>query len=160
MADEAALAPLAIVEELRQGEQDAGVVGPHLQRLVAVVLGLLNETAQAPLRVGAELGADRVGRVDVQAMESKPASRAVDVECQIQQRYGKPVVGHQKIPIRRHGLKLDRVRVVCPGTQFSRSRIHRIGESAEGDLLQAHVSYSSTSRAGVNLTAIDRAWEE
>src|SRR3954452_14868045 len=91
VADEAAFAPLVIVEQLRPGQQHPYVVGPGREHLVALVLGLLDELAQPTARVGAEVGADAVRRVDVQAVQGDPAGRAGRVHREVEQRAHEPV---------------------------------------------------------------------
>jgi hypothetical protein len=113
-------------------------VGPQLKLLVAVVLGPLDELAQAAFGMGPELGPDGVGGVDVQAVQREPAGRAVLVQGQVEQGAHQGVAGDQQIPLRRHVLQLDGVGVVRPGTQLRGGRVDRVREAAEGDLLQAH----------------------
>ena len=100
MADQAALAPVVIVEEIRHREQHPGVVGPHGQQLVAVVLGLLDELAQPPLGVRPELRPDGVGGIDVEAVQGEPAGRAVGVEREVEEGADQAVAGDQQIPVR------------------------------------------------------------
>ena len=76
LADQAALAPVPVDEEIRSGQQHPAVVRPDPHQLVAVALGLLDELAEAALGVGAEVRPDAVGRVDVEAVQREPPGRA------------------------------------------------------------------------------------
>src|SRR5690348_15404253 len=85
LADQAALAPVVVLEQLWAGQQHPGVVRPGDERVVAALLGLLDELAQAPLRVGPEVGADAVGGVDVEAVQREAPRRAGRVHGELEE---------------------------------------------------------------------------
>ena len=135
---EAAFTPVAVVEQVGYGGEHAGVVRPGHEQFVAVVLGLLDEFAEPALGVGLELRTNGVGGVDVEAVQREPTSGTVHVECEVEKRADESVTRDEEIPVCRHGLELDHVGVVRPGSQLRGGRIDRVREAAECDLLQTH----------------------
>ena len=93
------------------------------------------------LRLGVrpELRPDAVGGVDVEAVQGEAAGRAGGVHRQVEEGRHQVVAGDEQIPVRRHGLvKRDGAGIVCPGAQFGRRGVDRVGEPGEPRSLQTH----------------------